>query len=302
LNIGASLYQVFLKPKEHNLILNLGNIKYYKYKHQYIGSTCGRYANRISNGKFIIKGKKYILSKNEKSHTLHGGKVGFDKKIWDVLYYSKTKVIYQLISTDLDQGFPGTLKVKCEYRIDKNNLILKYYYSSDKYTHVNLTNHTYWNLNKNKKNKVFNHDIKINSKYYLPVNKQNIPYGYKRSVKFSNFDFRKLNNLGMKTFNGKKGFDINYITGKKTLHSVAILINKNEKIKIKLYSNQPGLQFYTGQKLSSLKNYKKFYPYQGLCLETQHFPNSPNEKKFPSTLVIPNKKYVVTNNYKFYNM
>mgnify|MGYP001200122714 CR=1 FL=1 len=302
LNIGASLFEVILKPKKHNLILNLGSISNYKLKHQYIGSTCGRFANRIYNSQFKINGKKYYLSKNDGHNTLHGGKRGFDKKLWNIIDYSKTHIIYQLVSEDLDQGFPGNLKVNCEYRIDKNKLACKYYYISDKYTHVNLTNHCYWNLNKNKKNKIFNHDLKINANYYLPVNKNNIPFGYKKSVKSTRFDFTSSHNIGLKTFEGKKSYDINFITGTGKLHSVATLINKNEKIKIILKSNQPGLQFYTGHKLNRKKNPKLFFPYQGVCLETQYFPNTPNEKSFPSTLVLPNKKYVKLTYYQFENL
>ena len=299
MNKGASLFEVIFRPKKYNLILNLGKIENYKYKNQYIGSTCGRYANRISNAQFKINRKKYNLSKNENFNTLHGGKKGFDKKVWDTVYISKTKIIYQLFSKNLDQGFPGNLDVRCEYKINKNKLSCKYSYISDRYTYVNLTNHAYWNLNKNKNLQILNHFIKINSNYYLPVNKYNIPLGKKKLVKSTQYDFRKLSNIGDKTLKGKKGFDINFVTGPRKFHPVAKLVNKKEKIKINISSNQPGLQFYTGHNLSTSKNLGKFKPYQGLCMETQHFPNSPNEKNFPSTLAVPNKKYSLLTSYKF---
>ena len=299
LNIGASLFEIFFKPKSNNLILNLGNKNNYKKKHQFIGSTCGRYANRIANASFFINKKKYKISKNEKKNSLHGGKNGFDKKIWTIFNNSKDKIVYELISKDMDQGFPGKLKVRCEYKIKKNKLICKYIYSSDKYTHTNLTNHCYWNLNKNKKINILNHYLKINSNSYLPVDKNMIPIGKIKSVKNTDFDFRKLSSIEKKILNRNKGFDINFVTGKKNNHLVATLVNKHQNIKVVLRSNQPGVQFYTGHKLSPSKNPRKFYPFQGLCLETQHFPNSPNEKNFPSTLVIPNKKYVMMTSYEF---
>ena len=178
LNIGGLPYEVNFN--KNNLILNLGNIKNYKKKHPYVGSTCGRYANRISQAQFYIKGKKFNLVKNEKSNTLHGGKKGFDKIIWKIHHHSKEKIIYSLKSKHLDQGFPGNLGVFCEYKLNKNELALSYYFQSDKYTQVNLTNHCYWNFNKRKSIKIFNHDLKINSSFYLPVDKQNIPLGYKK--------------------------------------------------------------------------------------------------------------------------
>ena len=297
LNIGASLYEVIFN--KNNLILNLGSIKNYKNKHQFVGSTCGRYANRISKGQFVIKGKKYKLITNEYSNTIHGGNRGFDKILWKVYYHSKKKIVYSLKSKHLDQGFPGNLNVFCEYKLKKNELILSYYFDSDKYTHVNLTNHSYWNFNRRKKIKIFNHDLKINSNYYLPANKQNIPIGYKKKVFNNNYDFRKFSNLGYKTSYGIKHFDINYITGNKKKHFVACLINNISKIKMKIYSNQPGLQLYTGHKLNYKSKQKKLSSFQGLCLETQHFPNSPNQRNFPSTLVLPKKKYKLFTNYKF---
>tara|TARA_B100001250_G_scaffold381503_1_gene373877 strand:- start:141 stop:1097 length:957 start_codon:yes stop_codon:yes gene_type:complete len=297
LNIGASLYEVNFNKQ--NLILNLGSIKNYKTKHPFVGSTCGRYANRISKGQFFIKGIKYKLIRNENSNTIHGGKKGFDKIIWKIQEHSKEKIVYSLKSKHLDQGFPGNLRVFCEYMLKKNELVLSYYFKSDKYTYVNLTNHSYWNFNRKKKIKIFNHDLKINSSYYLPVNNQNIPLGNKKKVFNNDYDFRKFSNLGNKTSYGNKPYDINYITGIKKKHFVACLISRTSKVKMKIFSNQPGLQLYTGHKLNFKSKQKKLSNFQGVCLETQHFPNSPNQKNFPSTLVLPNKNYKLFTIYKF---
>ena len=297
LNVGASLYEVCFN--KNNLILNLGSLKNYKRKHPFVGATCGRFANRISKAQFFVKGKKYKLVKNENLNSIHGGNRGFDKIKWDIHFYSKERIIYCLKSKHLDQGFPGNLIIFCEYKLKNNQLSLSYSFKSDKYTHVNLTNHSYWNFNKRKNIKIFNHDLKINANYYLPTNKENIPFGYKKKVLNNRYDFRNFSNIGNKTSFGINSYDINYITGNKKNHFVACLVNNESKIKMTIFSNQPGLQFYTGHKLNFKTKQKKLSPFQGLCLETQHFPNSPNQKNFPSTLVSPNKKYKLFTNFRF---
>ena len=222
LNYGASLYEVFHKNKKINLILDLGSKKNYCFKHPSVGSTCGRYAGRISNSKFQILKERYILNSNEGKNTLHGGKKGFSKLPWKKIKHTKDKIIYQLYSHDNDQGFPGNLIVNCTYQVKNKFLHIKYEYRSDKKTHVNLTNHSYWNLEKNKKNMIYNHDLKLNSNKYLQVNKNLIPTGNFKSVKKSIFDFLKFQNIGKKLsfFKNKKietkhkGFDTTYIVKK----------------------------------------------------------------------------------------
>ena len=171
LNYGASLFEVYHKKKKINLILNLGSKQNYRYKHPSVGSTCGRYAGRISNAKFKIGNKKFNLNANEGKNILHGGKVGFSNLPWKKLNQTKDKIVYQLHSSDNDQGFPGNLVVNCTYHLRNNFLIIKYEYKSNKSTHVNLTNHSYWNLEKNKKNMIYNHELKLNSVKYLQINK-----------------------------------------------------------------------------------------------------------------------------------
>ena len=301
LNIGATLYEVIYKPKKLNLILNLGSKENYKYKHPYVGSTCGRYAGRISNGKFQIGNKKYFTNKNEGKNTLHGGKKGFYKLIWKINNFTKNKIIYELNSKHLDQGFPGNIKVKCIYELKKNNFFIFYEYISDKQTHINLTNHSYWNLNLNKKINILNHELKLNSFTYLDVNKFLIPTGKINNVLNSSYDFRKFAEIKKKlnfipskkknyTLNEikKNGFDTTYVIKKNKNNYVGSLKSNNSKIKLNIFSNLPGVQLYTAQKL---KYKKKLFPYQGICLETQFFPDSPNKKNFPSTLIKPKKKY-----------
>ena len=305
LNYGASLFEVFHKDKKINLILNLGSKKNYRYKHASVGSTCGRYAGRISNSKFRIAKKQYILNSNEGNNTLHGGKVGFSKLPWIKLKQTKDQIAYQIHSVDNDQGFPGNLIVNCTYQLKDNFLIIKYEYKSNKKTHVNLTNHSYWNLEKIKKNKIYNHELKLNSNKYLQIDKDLIPTGKTNRVKNSIYDFLKFQNLGKKLnfFKNKKidlkhkGFDITYIVKKNSRNFVGSLKNKNSNIQVNFFSNLPGVQLDSAQNL----NYKKkLFPYHGICLETQYFPDSPNKKNFPSTLIKANKRYTCFTKIKIY--
>ena len=305
LNYGASLFEVFHKDKKINLILNLESKENYRYKHACVGSTCGRYAGRISNSKFRIAKKQYILNSNEGNNTLHGGKVGFSKLPWIKLKQTKDQVVYQIHSVDNDQGFPGNLIVNCTYQLKNKFLIIKYEYKSNKKTHVNLTNHSYWNLEKIKKNMIYNHELKLNSNKYLQINKDLIPTGKTKSIKNSIYDFLKFQNLGKKLnfFKNKKidlkhkGFDITYIVKKNSRNFVGSLKNKNSNIQVNFFSNLPGVQLYSAQNL----NYKKkLFPYQGICLETQYFPDTPNKKNFPSTLIKANKRYTCFTKIKIY--
>ncbi len=299
LNIGASLFEVYHKSKKINLILNLGSKENYKFKNFCVGSTCGRYAGRIENSKFFIGKEKFILSKNDGKNTLHGGKIGFDRLVWKKINHTKNKIVYQIKSKHLDEGFPGNLTVNCSYQIFKNKLLIQYTYKSDQATHVNLTNHSYWNLNKDKVKNIFNHDLKINSDKYLEVDNFLIPNGKITNVKNSIYDFKKFSNMKNKIdllLNEKKlkktnqsGFDTTYSIIKNSKNYVATLRNKKNDIKIDFFSNLPGVQLYTGH---GLKYKKKLKPYQGICLETQYYPDTPNKKNFPSTLIKPNKRYI----------
>lgn len=301
INFGATLFEVFHKIKKTNLILNLGLINNYKHKNLYVGATCGRFAGRIENSNFTIGKNKFFLNKNEGVNTLHGGKVGFDRLIWKKIDHSKNKIIYQLKSKHLDQGFPGNLNINCIFELLDKSLFIRYEYVSDQPTHVNLTNHSYWNLNLSKKNDIFNHDLKINSNKYLQVNKKLIPTGKLKKTHNTINDFSNFHNLGKKinlikkddikkisnTIN-KSGFDLTFCVKKKSNRYVATLKNDYSKIKIDIYSNLPGVQLYTSQ---SLRYKKSLFPYQGICLETQYYPDTPNKKNFPTTLIKPNKRY-----------
>ena len=293
LNYGASLFEIYHKKKKINLILNLGSIKNYRYKHPSVGSTCGRYAGRISNSNFSIRNKKYSLSKNNGKNTLHGGKKGFQALPWKKIKFTKNKIVYELNSNHLDQGFPANLLVKCLYQLNNKFLTIKYEYVSDKPTHVNLTNHSYWNLNRIKKSKIFDHDLLLNSNKFLEINQYLIPTGKIKNTRKTIYDFTSFQNLKEKFLQIKKtnikkikGYDTTFVLNKKFKNYVGSLKNDKTKIKLDFYSDLPSVQLYTSQ---NLKYKKRLRPYEGICLETQYFPDSPNKKKFPSTLTKSNK-------------
>jgi aldose 1-epimerase len=289
LNIGATLFEVFHKKKKINLILNLGKISSYNKNKNYLGATCGRYANRIKNAQFKIKGVNYKLSKNEGKNILHGGKKGFDSKIWHIKNSSKSHITYYYISPDKEEGFPGELYTTCSYSLDKYTLKINMNARTSYTTHVNLVNHAYWNLEKIKKN-IFNHCVRINANNYLENDKENIPTGKIIKVDGTHFDFRKLRRIGESISNKTNGFDENFII-KNNSRFVAKIYSPKSKIELKIFSNQPGVQFYTGQHLRYVNQNKRINKYQGMCFETQGFPNAPNNIKFPSTLLNPSQTY-----------
>ena len=199
-NYGSSLYEVYHKLKKINLILNLGSKENYRFNNFYVGATCGRYAGRIANSRFYIGRDKFVLNQNNGKYTLHGGSKGFATVPWKKIKQTKDKIVYQIKSKDLDQGFPGNLLVNCTYQLNKRYLFIKYEYRSDKYTHVNLTNHSYWNLGKNKKDKIFDHQLVLNSKKYLETNKYLIPTGKIKNVNKNRYDFSTFESLKKKLF------------------------------------------------------------------------------------------------------
>ena len=290
INIGASLYEVIDKRKKINLILNLGNFKNYLKNKPYLGATCGRFANRIKNGQFKINSKTYKLSKNEGRNILHGGHQGFDSKVWKIKAQTSNSITYEYLSPHLEEGFPGNLKVQCKYQIHKNSLKIIFSAQSDQKSHVNLVNHAYWNLNK-LKTTIFDHFLLINANSYLKNDSSNIPTGEYKNVNKTPYDFRQFRHIGQQIELNRKAFDENFVLNKRQKFA-ACLWSPHSGILLSIKTNQPGIQFYSGQYLRHKSSKKTLSPFQGLCLETQAFPNSPNNKKFPSSLVLPKKKYL----------
>ncbi len=273
----------------------------------YFGAIIGRYANRIAKGRFTIDGQVYRFAKNNMNNTLHGGIEGFDKKLWNAETQTENnsaQLILTYLSQDGEEGFPGNLHVRVIYELNNDNeLKISYSANTDKKTHLNLTNHTYFNLSACKQD-VENHLIKINADYYSEADEENIPTGKSISVSGTCMDFRQLRLIGERIDDVEgNGYDHNYelkdYNG--NLQQVAEAIDKESGRKLEVFTTEPGIQFYTANWLDgSLKNGDKvFTKRMGFCFETQHFPDSPNKSNFPSTLLNPGEQFESTTIYKF---
>jgi aldose 1-epimerase len=286
----------------------------YTAKVPYFGAIIGRYGNRIANGKFTLDGKEYTLPKNDGPNSLHGGTKGFDKVLWAAEPFEKpgeVGVIFKHTSPNGDQGYPGDLKVTVTYTLNDNNeLIFKYHATTDKPTPVNLTNHTYFNLAGDGKGDILGHELMLNADYFTPVDKTLIPTGKIESVKGTPFDFAKLMAIGAR-INDKDeqlilghGYDHNFVINRKDkgLTLAARVYEPTSGRVMEVYTTEPGIQFYSGNFLDGTLTGKEGRVYKhryGFCLETQHYPDSPNHPNFPSTILKPGQTYESETMYKF---
>jgi aldose 1-epimerase len=273
----------------------------------YFGATIGRYGNRIAKGKFALDGKPYQLTINNGINTLHGGKAGFQYKKWRLSTTDAATLVCRLISPDGDQGFPGKLAVEVTYHLTpENKLEMSYKAITDQATIVNLTNHAFFNLNGS--GSILHHILHINASRYTPVDSTLIPTGQIAEVKNTPFDFTAPATIGQRIAEHDaqliygKGYDHNYILNKGAFDGpAAIAIGDQTGIVMKVYTDQPGLQFYSGnfmQGKNRLRNGKDAFR-TAFCLETQHFPDAPNHPNFPSTVLRPKKKYQTRSVYAF---
>jgi len=274
----------------------------------YFGALIGRYANRIGGAKFTLDGQTYHTPVNDGPNTLHGGIQGFDKKVW------KAKVIphgieLTLVSPDGDQGFPGKLTAVVRYTLVGKELKIDYSAATDKDTVVNLTNHSYFNLAGQGNGDILQNLVKINASHYTPVDDNLIPTGELAKVEGTPFDFRKATAVGARINDNndqlKKGhgYDHNWVldNGGKFAEAAEVYEPTSGRV-LTVSTDQPGVQFYTGNFLDGTLTGKggKVYPHRGaLCLETQHFPDSPNHPKFPSAELKPGQKYHEVTIFRF---
>ena len=314
-NYGARIVSLWTKDRDGNfndIVLGCSSInEYIKINERYFGATIGRYGNRIKNAAFTIDGVEYNLNKNNGKNNLHGGKIGFNDVIWDVKQANSSKIEFKYFSKHLEEGFPGNLEVKVNYSLNENNeLKIEYSAETDMKTHVNLTHHSFFNLEGVYKNSsILNHLLYINSDSYTPVGMDMIPDGRIEKVKDSPFDFRKATKIGERiNFDDDQlkygnGYDHNFVLNSKSVDELsAKLFDPVSGRFIEVYTNEPGLQLYSGNFLNEKTMGKKKVNYKrrsALCLETQHFPNSPNQNDFPSTILEPNEKYYSICIYKF---
>ncbi len=272
----------------------------------YFGALIGRYGNRIANAKFTLDGKTYMLPANNNGNSLHGGDKGFDKVYWNVDKQgdSSLKLTYQ--SKDAEQGYPGNLNVTVLYTLTANNsLKIDYTAVTDKPTPVNLTNHAYFNLSAGKDSTILNHELELKADKYTPVNDALIPTGKIEAVKGGPMDFTTAKMIGKDIASVKGGYDHNWVLNKNgnALEEAATLYEPNSGRVMEVFTTEPGIQFYSGNfldgTLTGTKNGQKYIKHAALCLETQHFPDSPNEPTFPATILHPGETYKQTTIYKF---
>ncbi|RXP57923.1 galactose mutarotase [Lutibacter sp. HS1-25] len=317
-NYGQRLVTLMVPDKDGNLadiVLGFYTLDEYKNASEnYFGSSVGRYGNRIAKGKFSIDGETYTLATNNGENHLHGGAKGFNDEIWKGVQLAENKLEFSRLSPDMEEGYPGNLNVKVTYTLtNENELVMKYEATTDKPTVVNLTHHSFFNLKGDGEGSINNHILTINANAYTPVNKTLIPTGEIESVVGTPFDFTSPKTIGRdleienEQLSNGFGYDHNFVLNEEPKNEAGLIfaarVEEPEHGRVmEIYTNEPGLQFYGGNFLDGKTVGKsgKPYNYRGaFCLETQHFPDSPNQTNFPSTLLKPGEKYNSVCIYKF---
>lgn len=289
-----------------NIVVGFDSLLAYMQQPPYFGALIGRYGNRIANGQFSIDGTRYRLAANNGKNALHGGLKGFDKVVWNARVASDTVPALTLtyLSKDGEEGYPGNLNVTVEYTLtDANELKIEYTATTDKPTPVNLTNHSYFNLTGNVNNTILSHTLMIDADHYTPVDSTLIPTGDISVVQGTPFDFTVAKAIGRDIDAVPGGYDHNFVLNSKgaAFQKVAVLSDSISGRSLEVYTDQPGLQFYTGNFLDGSFINRDGQPIQlrtALCLETQHFPDSPNQPGFPSTILQPGQQYHTVTVYK----
>ena len=287
---------------------------YQKANTPYHGCLIGRYGNRIAMGKFELNGKIYELPINNNENHLHGGPEGFHNQVWEVVSANENSIVMTYLSKDGEMGYPGNLTVEVSYAInDKNELSISYKATTDKATPVNLTNHAFFNLAGEAKGSINDHLLMINADHFTPVDQDLIPLGEIRSVVGTPFDFRSTKTIGRDlnqeisdaqlTHGG--GYDHNFVLKKESPGSMSLaarVIDPKSGRQMEIFTKEPGIQFYGGNFMdgSDVGKYGTKFDYRAsFALETQHFPDSPNQPAFPSTILKPGETYQTKSIYKF---
>ncbi|MEQ1642752.1 MAG: aldose epimerase family protein [Pyrinomonadaceae bacterium] len=297
-----------------DVVLGYDSVADYEKHTSFFGALIGRYGNRIAKGKFKIGAEEYTLATNNGENHLHGGVKGYDRVVWTGRAFvnaSGANLELTYLSKDGEEGYPGNLSIKVIYTVtEKNELKVVYSATTDKATVVNLTHHSYFNLAGAGSGTILDHELTINADAFLPTDAGSIPTGEIRPVSGRIFDFRKPTaigdriNMADQQLEWGKGYDHNWVLNKKgnALTIAASVYERSSGRMMNVLTTEPGMQFYSGNFLDGAIKGKggQDYPYRsGFCLEAQHFPDSPNKPKFPSTLLKPGQKYLQTTIYQF---
>jgi len=310
INYGGTITRMTAPDKQGNfgdVVLGYESLEgYLQRANPYFGALIGRYGNRIAHGKFTLDGATYTLPTNNNGNTLHGGDKGFDKVVWTAEKQGDNSLKLTYHSKDGEQGFPGNLDVAVVYTLSADNSVkIDYTARTDKATPVNLTNHAYYNLSAGKDSTVLNQQLQINANKYTPVDQLLIPTGEIADVKGTPFDFTTSKPIGRDIAEVKGGYDHNWVLNKSgnKLEKIATVYDPTSGRVMEVSTTEPGLQFYTGNfldgRLTRTKGGARYVQHASLCLETQHFPDSPNHPNFPNTVLKPGETYRSTTVYKF---
>jgi aldose 1-epimerase len=306
-NYGGTITSIKTPDRDNDfqeVLLGFDNVQRYLDKHPYFGSTVGRYANRIAEGSFILNGRLYMLDKNEGSNHLHGGYQGFDKVFWGVSI-SGDRLVMNHISPDGDQGYPGELDVHVSFSLNQDDeLDIEYRAVCDRDTMINLTNHAYFNLNGCSRD-ILDHELKIYAKKYTPVGDGSIPTGEIAPLEDTPLDFSRMTGIGKRIndshpqLEATGGYDHNYVLESKGI--CAEVYDPESGRSLKVFTDKPGLQFYSGNGLDGIdgRGGVKYTKNFGLCLETQFYPDSPNNESFSDCILRKGDIYSYKTTYGF---
>lgn len=298
-----------------DVVLGFDTLDEYFGKHPYFGAVLGRYANRIGHSRFAIDGVAYALTPGKDGHHLHGGAKGFDKMLWHVEPSATSRQSLRLLHTSEDgnEGYPGELSVQVDYRLsDRDELSIRYLATSNKTTHVNLSNHSYFNLGGCSTTNILDHVIELNADFFTPVNAALIPSGALCAVAGTPMDLRKACRIGDHIDDDDKqleyglGYDHNWVLTRTSdgLQLAARVTEPQSGRVMDVLTTEPGVQFYSGNHLDGSitgKAGRAYLSRSGFCLETQHFPDSPNQPGFPSTILRPGQIFTSETVYCFHS-
>jgi aldose 1-epimerase len=311
-NYGATLVSLEV-PDRHgkldDVVLGFENLEGYLAQRAYIGATVGRYANRIGGARFVLDGVEHKLTANEGASQLHGGLKGFDKKLWQAEEVTAAEdrawARMSYVSRDGEEGYPGSLRCTVTYMLTNDDeLRISYEAETDKKTVINLTNHSYWNLAGQGVGDILGHELTLHASRFTVVDKNLIPTGFIASVLDTPLDFQAPRIIGGRIRQLNRGYDHNYVLNGRldTLKLAAVAHEKSTGRAMEIYTTEPGIQLYTGNYLDGSligKGAKAYNKCAGFCLETQHYPDSPNKPSFPPTVLEPGRRFASLTVHKF---